>query len=113
MASTTRGGGGESVPRPDAPAKVRGEFSFGSDLVAPGMLFGKTLRSPHAHALVRSIDTTAAAAMPGVRAILVAADLRGQKLYSLHDPPDQPILVGVGEEVTYPREQVAVVAADH
>ena len=113
MASATRGGIGESVPRPDGPAKVRGEFSFGSDLVAPGMLFGKTLRSPHPHARIRSLDTTRAAAMPGVRAVLTAADIPGFCLYSLHRPPDQPVLVGVGEEVRYRGEQVAIVAADH
>ena len=113
MASTTRGGIGESIPRPDAPAKVRGEFSFGSDLVAPGMLFGKTLRSPHPHALIRSIDTSRALAMPGVRSVLTAADIPGFRLYSLHKPPDQPVLVGVGEEVRYRGEQVALVAADH
>ena len=113
MPSTTRGGIGESVPRPDGPAKVRGEFSFGSDLVAPGMLFGKTLRSPHAHAVVRSIDSARASAMPGVRAVLTAADIPGERLYSLHKPPDQPVLVGVGEEVRYRGEQVAIVAADH
>ena len=104
---------GESVPRPDAPAKVRGEFSFGSDLVAPGMLFGRTLRSPHPHALIRSIDTVGAAALPGVRSVLTAADIPGSRLYSLHKPPDQPVLVGVGEEVRYRGEQVALVAADH
>ena len=113
MPSTTRGRIGESVPRPDGRAKVRGEFSFGSDLVAPGMLFGKTLRSPHAHAVVLSIDTAAAAAMPGVRSVLTAADLPGVRLYSLHKPPDQPILLGVGDEVRFRGEQVAVVAADH
>ena len=113
MASATRGGIGESVPRPDGPAKVRGEFSFGSDLVAPGMLFGKTLRSPHPHARIRSLDTTRATAMPGVRAVLTAADIPGFRLYSLHRPPDQPVLVGVGEEVRYRGEQVAIVAADH
>ncbi len=110
---TTPGGIGESVPRPDGPAKVRGEFSFGSDLVAPGMLFGKTLRSPHPHAVVRSIDTGRAAAMPGVRSVLTAVDIPGFRLYSLHKPPDQPVLVGVGEEVRYRGEQVALVAADH
>jgi xanthine dehydrogenase D subunit len=113
MPSTTRGGIGQSVPRPDGPAKVRGEFSFGSDLVAPGMLFGKTLRSPLAHAVVRSIDTGKAAAMPGVRAVLTAADVPGERLYSLHKPRDQPVLVGVGEEIRYRGEQVAIVAADH
>src|SRR5437660_3056084 len=109
----TSGRIGESVPRPDGPAKVRGEFSFASDLVAPGMLYGKTLRSPHAHALIRSLDVSRAVSMPGVRAVLTAADLPGVRLFSLHDPPDQPVLVGVGEEVRYAGEPVAVIAADH
>ena len=113
MASATRGRIGESVTRPDAPAKVRGEFSFGSDLVAPGMLFGKTVRSPHPHALIRSLSTERAAAMPGVRAVLTAADIPGFRLFSLHKPPDQPVLVGAGEEVRYRGEPVALVAADH
>ncbi|MDQ6691550.1 MAG: molybdopterin-dependent oxidoreductase, partial [Candidatus Dormibacteraeota bacterium] len=112
-ASRTRGGIGESIPRPDSPAKVRGEFTFGSDLVAPGMIYGRTVRSPHPRALVRSVDTRAAAAMAGVRAVLTAADIPGDRLYSLHKPPDQPVLVGVGEEVRYRGEQVALVAADH
>ena len=113
MVRRTAGRIGESVPRPDAPAKVRGEFSFGSDLVAPGMLFGKTLRSPHPHALIRSIDTSRAAALPGVRMILTADDIPGFRLFSLHKPPDQPVLVGPGEEVRYRGEPVAIVAADH
>ncbi len=112
-APSTAGGIGASIPRPDAPAKVRGEFSFGSDLVAPGMVYGKTVRSPHPHALVRSIDTRAAAALPGVRAVLTADDIPGFRLYSLHKPPDQPVLVGVGEEVRYRGEPLALVAADH
>ena len=113
MASTTSGRIGESIPRPDAPAKVRGEFTFGSDLVAPGMLFGKTLRSPHPRALVRAIDFGRALAMPGVRVVLTADDIPGFRLFSLHKPPDQPVLVGVGEEVRYRGEPVAIIAADH
>jgi xanthine dehydrogenase D subunit len=77
------------------------------------MLFGKTLRSPHPHALIRSIDTARAASMEGVRMVLTAADIPGFRLYSLHNPPDQPVLVGVGEEVRYRGEQIALVAADH
>src|SRR5579859_433566 len=113
MASTTSGRIGESIPRPDAPAKVRGEFTFGSDLVAPGMLFGKTLRSPHPRALVRAIDFSRALALPGVRIVLTADDIPGFRLFSLHKPPDQPVLVGVGEEVRYRGEPVAIIAADH
>ncbi|GAC1658676.1 MAG: xanthine dehydrogenase subunit D [Candidatus Dormibacteraceae bacterium] len=111
--STTPGRIGQSITRPDAPAKVRGAFSFGSDLTAPGMLFGSTVRSPHPSALVRSIDIRRAAAMPGVRAVLTADDIPGFRLYSLHKPPDQPVLVGPGEAVRFRGEQVAIVAADH
>jgi len=42
----------------------------------PGMLWGKILRSPHAHARIRKIDTSKAAALPGVRAVMTAADFR-------------------------------------
>jgi len=109
----TRGGVGESIPRPDGPDKVSGRFSFGSDLTAPGMLFGKTLRSPHPHALIRSIDVEKATGMPGVKAVLTAADLPGERLYSLHKPPDQPVLAAAGDEVRYAGEPVAIVAAEH
>ena len=104
---------GESVPRPDGPDKVHGRFLFGSDLVAPGMLFAKTVRSPHPHALIRSIDTAKALAMPGVHAVLTAADIPGSNLFSLHKPMDQPVLVAVGSAVMYRGEPVALVAADH
>jgi len=45
--------------------------------------------------------------------VLTADDIPGERLYSLHKPRDQPVLVGVGEEVRYRGEQVAIVAADH
>ena len=109
----TRGVVGESVPRPDAPAKVRGAFDFASDLRAEGMLYGRTVRSPHPHAVVRRIDTAAAAALPGVRAVLTAADVPGKPFYGLDKVRDQPVLVGVGETVRYAGEAIAVVAADH
>jgi len=70
-----RGVIGESAERPDAADKVKGQFEYASDLRERGMLFGHTLRSPHPFARIRSIDTTAAKAMPGVRAVLTAADL--------------------------------------
>jgi CO/xanthine dehydrogenase Mo-binding subunit len=49
-------------PRADAVPKVTGEFVYASDLQAAGMLHGATVRSPHAHALIRSIDVSAALA---------------------------------------------------
>jgi CO/xanthine dehydrogenase Mo-binding subunit len=60
--------------RPDGLEKVTGKARFGADLVLPGMLEAAVLRSPHAHARIVSIDTTAAEAMPGVKAIVTGAD---------------------------------------
>jgi len=65
-----RGVVGESAPRADAPPKVKGEFLYGSDLAREGMLYGATLRSPHAHARIVRIDVAAARNMPGVRAVV-------------------------------------------
>jgi CO/xanthine dehydrogenase Mo-binding subunit len=60
--------------RPDGLDKVTGKARFGADLKLPGMLYGWVLRSPHAHASIRSIDTATASAMPGVRAVITGAD---------------------------------------
>jgi CO/xanthine dehydrogenase Mo-binding subunit len=65
--------------RPDGVPKVTGRAMYGADLKLPGMLFGKILRSPHAHARIRKIDTSKAAKLPGVKAIVTAADLPDQK----------------------------------
>lgn len=113
-AHRTQGVVGESVPRPDGPDKARGAFEFASDLTAPGMLYGRTLRSPHAHALIRSIDAAAARSMPGVKAVLTAADLPAERHFGIDaDTQDQPVLAGPDEPVRYQGEPVAVVAADH
>ncbi len=65
--------------RPDGVPKVTGRAQYGADLKLPGMLFGRVLRSPHAHARIRSIDTSKAAALPGVRAVVTSADFPAQK----------------------------------
>jgi CO/xanthine dehydrogenase Mo-binding subunit len=101
---------GELVPRSDAPPKVKGEFAYASDLVVPGMLWGHTLRSPHAHAVIESIDISAAVSMPGVHAVLTHADVPGRKTYGL-EFPDQPVLAI--DRVLYHGEAVALVAAEH
>ena len=106
---TVRGVVGESAQRPDAVEKVQGEFAYASDLRAEGMLFGHTLRSPHPHARIRSIDAAKAKAMPGVRAVLTAADLPTRALIGLMKL-DQPVLAR--EVVRYVGEPVALVAAD-
>src|SRR5580692_11850356 len=61
--------------RHDGVDKVTGRAKYGADYTFPGMLFGKVLRSPHAHALLKSIKTDKAAALPGVKAVMTAADL--------------------------------------
>ena len=66
---------GTSQVRPDGVDKVTGRASFGADLYAPNMLFGKVLRSPHAHARIVSMDTTKAEALPGVKAVVTKDDI--------------------------------------
>ena len=61
--------------RPDGVPKVTGAAKFGADYYLPGMLYGKVLRSPHAHARIRSIDTSRAEALPGVKAVITGVDL--------------------------------------
>ena len=107
---STPGKVGESTIRSDGVPKVRGEFDYSSDLFMDGMLWGITLRSPHPHAKVRSIETSEAEAMPGVHAVLTHEDVPGRKVYGM-EIPDQPVLAW--ERVRYQGEAVALVAADH
>ena len=74
---------GTRTIRPDGVDKVTGRAKFGSDFALPGMLQGAVLRSPHAHALVKSIDTSAAEALPGVKAIVTAQDFPEQPFESI------------------------------
>src|SRR5512140_531274 len=61
--------------RPDGVEKVTGKAQYGADIRLPGMIFGRILRSPHAHARILSIDTSAAEAHPGVLAVVTNRDL--------------------------------------
>jgi len=65
---------GQPVPRFEDPRLLRGGGRYVGDMVLPRMAFGHVLRSPHAHARIRSIDTSAAKVAPGVLAVLVGAD---------------------------------------
>ncbi len=76
--------------RHDGADKVTGRALYGADLTLPGTLHGAILRSPHAHARIRSIDTSKAERMDGVHAVLTADDL----------PPAEDKLVDVGEGET-------------
>ncbi|HEV2010444.1 MAG TPA: molybdopterin cofactor-binding domain-containing protein, partial [Candidatus Limnocylindria bacterium] len=104
-----RGTVGESVERPDGAAKVKGEFRYASDLWQQGMLHGATLRSPHPHARITSIDTTKARALPGVRAVLTHEDLPNDKTYGLMQSDQYPL---ARKKVRFLGDPVAVVAAD-
>jgi xanthine dehydrogenase D subunit len=106
----THGGIGANAQRPDGALKVRGEFAYSSDLWHEDMLWGATLRSPHPHARITSIDITEALKTPGVYAVLTHQDVPGHNAYGL-EQADQPVLAA--DVVRYEGEPVAVVAADH
>ena len=101
---------GEAVKRVDAIPKVTGEFAYSSDLFAAGMLWGHTVRSPHAHAAIVSIEISKAVGMAGVHAVLTHEDVPGDKRYGL-EFTDQPVLAF--DRVRYFGEPVAIVAAEH
>ncbi|HXF97545.1 MAG TPA: molybdopterin cofactor-binding domain-containing protein [Gaiellaceae bacterium] len=103
-------GRAEAVPRRhDAVPKVAGRFLFASDLEMAGMLWGKTVRSPYAHARLLAVDPSEALRLPGVHAVLTHADVPGRKTYGL-EIPDQPVLAI--DRVRYVGEPVALVAAE-
>jgi CO/xanthine dehydrogenase Mo-binding subunit len=98
---------GSRPVRPDGIDKVTGRAKFGADANAPGMLVGKILRSPHAHAKIRSIDTSKAAKLPGVKAIVTRDDFKPG------DPTLRDVLRNVmaRDKVLYDGHAVAAVAA--
>jgi xanthine dehydrogenase molybdenum-binding subunit len=100
---------GHPVVRVDAYAKASGAHRYPSDLVMDGMLWVQVLRAAHPHARIVSIDTSAAAALPGVACILTARDIPGTNTFGLivHD---QPVLCD--ERVRYMGDAVATVAAE-
>jgi len=100
---------GARLTRSDGPAKVAGGFIYSSDLRVEGMLFGATVRSPHAAALIRGIDVRAARALPGVHAVLTCDDVPGDRLIG-STIADQPVLAT--DRVRHHGEPVAIVAAD-
>lgn len=107
---------GQSVLRPDAWEKVRGGKGFPVNVSLPGMLHGKLLRSPYAHARIVKIDASAAEALPGVKAVLLPKDVPQIKFCPVFFVPTlaasmiQDMLV-MGETVRYAGQPVAAVAA--
>ena len=103
--------------RHDGVDKVTGRALYGADFQAAGLLHGRVLRSPHAHARIKSIDTTRAEAYPGVKAVVTAKDFPqvgdtiadlGEGAVRLKDLQDNVL---AGEKALYKGHQVAAVAA--
>ncbi|MCR0982713.1 xanthine dehydrogenase family protein molybdopterin-binding subunit [Roseomonas populi] len=111
---------GRDVPRVEDSALIRGRGRYVDDIAPPGLLHAAFLRSPHAHAAIRGIDTAAARALPGVHAVLTLAELAPhltdtRLVVALPSPAyrlelHRPVLADA--EVTHVGEAVAVVIAD-
>ncbi len=101
-------GVGLSIPRPDGPEKVTGQTQYVADIKPRGLLHAKLLRSPHAHARIVRIDTSRARALPGVRAVLTAADIPELK----RKPPTRAHAVLAIDRAVFAGQPVAAVAAD-
>src|SRR5881296_2307653 len=99
---------GLSIPRPDGPDKVTGQVQYVADLSPHGLLHAKLLRSPHAHARIVRIDVSRARALPGVRAVLTAADIPELKKKA----PTRAHAVLAIDRVVFAGQPVAAVAAD-
>ncbi|SDH30226.1 CO or xanthine dehydrogenase, Mo-binding subunit [Rhodococcus triatomae] len=99
---------GRDAPRADATAKVTGRAVYGVDVVRPGMLHAKVLRSPHPHARIVSIDAAAARALEGVTAVVTRDEITGLECYGTM-VKDQPVVAT--DAVKYVGDIVAAVAA--
>src|SRR5438105_1345535 len=107
---------GQRTIRPDGVDKVTGRAAFAADTNMPGMIWGKILRSPHPHARIRSIDTSKAEALPGVKAVVTSRDV-------VDFPVDKSVMLGIQdmrwmcrnvmarEKALFPGHPVAAVAA--
>jgi xanthine dehydrogenase molybdenum-binding subunit len=97
---------GRRLPKLDAPQKVSGQTVYADDLQLPGLLVGAILRSPHAHARIRSIDVSATEQLPGVRAVIHAGNVEQRSFGFGHDNiPLKP------DKVRFIGDEVAAVAA--
>ena len=100
---------GQNLPKIDAWAKVVGETKYADDMVLPRLAHGKLLRSPHPHALIRSIGTARARALPGVYAVITGRDLPPVKFGILPVSQDEEALCV--DKVRMVGDAVAAVAA--
>ena len=108
---------GQRTIRPDGVDKVTGRATFAADTTMPGMIWGKVLRSPHAHARIKSIDTSKAEKLPGVKAVVTARDIvdftieKGAVMLGIQDMRWMCRNVMAREKALFPGHPVAAVAA--
>jgi len=98
---------GKSYPQIDGMQKAMGKTKFVTDLVLPGMLYGRTLRSPYPHASIKNIDTSRAKALAGVKAVVTYADTPGIKF----GPRSEDWTIFAGDKARFHGDEVAAVAA--
>ena len=98
---------GKSYPQIDGMQKAMGKTKFVTDLVLPGMLYGRTLRSPYPHANIKHIDTSKAKAIRGVRAVATYADTPGIKF----GPRSEDWTIFASDKARFHGDEVAAVAA--
>lgn len=102
---------GVAVPRLGLAEKVRGQARYTADLKRPGMLYGRVLRSPHAHARIVHLDTSAAEQFPGVHAVLTYRDVPHVRI-DADLLPLEPVVRFVGDEVALVAAESEAVAED-
>src|SRR6476660_7699972 len=108
---------GKRTPRPDGADKVTGRAAYAADTTMPGMIWGKVLRSPHPHARIKSIDTSKAEKLPGVKAVVTAQDIvdftieKGAVMLGIQDMRWMCRNVMARDKALFPGHPIAAVAA--
>ncbi len=105
------GGMGHSVKRKEDPRFIRGKGEYIEDVVLPGMLWLDIVRSPYAHATIKSIDASEALKVPGVLAVVTGKDLEGYKLHWMPTIAGDMQMVLPTDTVMYQSQEVAAVIA--
>ena len=111
-ATATLGGIGHSVKRKEDPRFLRGRGNYIDDLKLPGMLYMDIVRSPYAHAHIKSIDASEALKVPGVAAVVTGKDLEAAGLAWMPTLMSDTQMVLPTDHVVYQSQEVAVVVAD-
>jgi 4-hydroxybenzoyl-CoA reductase alpha subunit len=101
---------GKRLPRIDATEKATGTAKYLGDLKIPGMLYGKILRSPYAHAKILRVDTSKAESLKGVRAVVTGKDTQGLRLCVIPHLANKTPLAE--DRVRFIGDEIAAVAAD-